>query len=454
VTTPPSVTPGGPPPVSDGTKSALPTALAVLIGLAMLFIIIQGMSQVDSIKSILASAFMALNLVIVVWPIQTWLSQRVPRLIGSIVAGGTALAILAGLMWALGWAITKLVTELPNYRNQFTDFVNAIVDFAGRQGVDTNKVYEQAVNQLSTISITTIVTPLNSLASNVSGAVYLVFLIVMILIFMLMDSTTFGARMSRLGERHNPTLAWALMSFARGTRRYWVVASIFGLIVALFDWVLLLALGVPLASVWALFAFVTNYIPNIGFVLGVIPPVIMGFLDGSWQTALWVAVGYSVLNVVIQGFIQPRVSGGAVGITPTVAVLSLLIWATVLGPLGALLAIPATLLVKTLFIDMDPQLRWLNTIIAADMVTSEADPINLTGLLERAKQFSKFPSRSGGHSGATQVDDPAAATDPESAPGPGQPIDAASAPHPDQPIDPPTAVDPAPPSVAQGDESH
>jgi hypothetical protein len=111
------------------------------------------------------------------------------------------------------------------------------------------------------------------------------------------------------------------------------------------------------------------------------------------MTALWVVVGYCALNVVIQIIIQPRVSGGAVGITATVAVLSLLLWAVVLGPLGAILAIPATLLLKTLFIDIDPRTRWVNTLIAANPNTSEEDPIRLTELLERAKRLRKLSTK-------------------------------------------------------------
>ncbi|MDR1077914.1 MAG: AI-2E family transporter, partial [Propionibacteriaceae bacterium] len=244
----------------------------------------------------------------------------------------------------------------------------------------------------------TIVSALSSIASNISSAIALIGLIIMILIFMIMDSTGFPVRMARLAERHNPTLAWALTSFSRGARRYWVIATVFGLAVAGFDLVLLAALGVPLALVWAVFSFVTNYIPTIGFVLGLIPPVVMALLANGPITALWVAIGYSVLNVVIQGFIQPRVTGQSVGITATMSVLSLLIWAYVLGALGALLAIPATLLVKTLFIDIDPTTRWVNTLIASDPDTSEQDPIKLSGLLDRAKQLRPFVGRAAAQS--------------------------------------------------------
>ncbi|MDR1386333.1 MAG: AI-2E family transporter [Propionibacteriaceae bacterium] len=381
----------------------LPQGLAVLIGLACLLVIAQNTRE---LQSTLAATFMALNLVIVVWPIQRLLARVIPGVLASLTAGLLAIAILVGLIYSVGWAITRLVQELPRYSGPFQDMINDITAFADRHGVDTNSVINQAIDQLQNINVSTIVSTLSSVASNISDAISSILLIIMILIFMIMDSTGFADRMSRLAERHNPTLAWALTSFSRGARRYWVVATIFGLVVAGCDLILLASLGVPLAAVWAVFSFVTNYIPTVGFVLGLIPPVVMALLANGPMTALWVAIGYTVLNVVIQGVIQPRVTGQTVGITATVAILSLLIWAYVLGALGALLAIPATLLFKTLFIDMDPKARWVNTLIASDPGTSEQDPLKFSELLGRAKNLRPFAGRPAG-SDPSDPSDPA-----------------------------------------------
>ena len=92
----------------------------------------------------------------------------------------------------------------------------------------------------------------------------------------------------------------------------------------------------------------------------------MALLANDPLTALYVVIFYSVINFVIQAVIQPKFNGDAVGVTATVALLSLLLWSSVLGALGALLALPMTLLVKALFIDPDPRLRWLNTLISND----------------------------------------------------------------------------------------
>ena len=137
----------------------------------------------------------------------------------------------------------------------------------------------------------------------------------------------------------------------------------FGAIVAFGDWIALTIIGIPAAALWGLLAFVTNYVPNIGFVLGVVPPALLGLLAGGWGELIAVVVVYSLLNFVVQTLIQPRFVGDSVGLSMTVTFIALLFWGWVLGALGALLAIPLTLLVKALLVDVDPRGHWLDALL-------------------------------------------------------------------------------------------
>jgi len=142
----------------------------------------------------------------------------------------------------------------------------------------------------------------------------------------------------------------ALGKFAQGTRRYFGVATVFGGIVAVLDGIGLVILGIPAAGLWALLAFITNYVPNIGFIIGLLPPALLGLVVGGPSKMIEVIVLYCVLNLIIQSVIQPKVVGDAVGLTTTMSFLSLIVWAYLLGPLGAILAIPASLLFKAVLL--------------------------------------------------------------------------------------------------------
>ena len=343
-------------------------ALRLAVGAAAVVVLLLGLSQ---LSRIVGPFFLALNVMVVVWPVQRFLSRRIHRVLAAIVSGLLAIVVIGLLFWAVGWAGSLFVREIPQYKPQFQTLYDDALNLAAQFGVTSSQI----IDQLKSINPGSVVSIVGSFVSNVGGALSLFVVVITVLLFMVVDSVDFESRLERLGVRHNPMLVLALNSFASGVRRYWVTSTVFGLIVSTLTWVGLAAYGIPLAIVWAVLAFVTNYIPNIGFVIGLVPAALMGLLaKGPWGL-VFVVVLYAVLNFVIQGVLQPKVAGEAVGVTSTVSFLSLLVWAVVLGPLGALLALPATLFVKALVVDADPKARWVNALIASNPRTSSEEPV-------------------------------------------------------------------------------
>ena len=220
------------------------------------------------------------------------------------------------------------------------------------------------------------------------------FFLVTVLLFMAFDTNSTRRGLAVLGDRFPDPVA-ALANFAHGTRSYMGVSAGFGFIVAVIDGVALWIMDIPGAFVWAVLAFVTNFIPNIGFVIGVIPPALIALLDSGPGLMVAVIVVYSVVNFLIQSVIQPRIVGDAVGLAPTLTFLSLVFWTWVVGPLGALLAVPLSLLTKALLVEADPRARWALPLISGkpapteqpkppgsdgpDGVTTEPDHLARTG---------------------------------------------------------------------------
>jgi predicted PurR-regulated permease PerM len=137
-----------------------------------------------------------------------------------------------------------------------------------------------------------------------------------------------------------------------------VATTILGIAQGLFNWIALLLLQVPGALLWGMLSFICSFIPNIGYFIAIVPPLFFGFLTGGWPTVIGVVVIYGVVNSVIQSIIQPRYVGNAVSLSQTLTFVSVLFWAVVLGPFGAILAVPLTLLVRTILLDSDPSMAW------------------------------------------------------------------------------------------------
>ena len=234
---------------------------------------------------------------------------------------------------------------------------------------------------ISGIDKSSILSAAGALLDSIKGIFSSVFFLIVLVIFMGVDGSVFGDRMISRRPGREPVLT-ALGTFAAGTRKYFAVATIFGGIVAILDGAALIILGIPAAGLWALLAFVTNYVPNIGFLIGLVPPALLALLTGGPSLMITVIVVYCVLNFIIQSVLQPKFVGDAVGLTTTVSFLSLIVWAYLLGPIGAILAIPASLLFKALLVDVDPDAKWLQLFLGDEPVFKVKDP-------NRPKRFGK-----------------------------------------------------------------
>ena len=217
-----------------------------------------------------------------------------------------------------------------------------------------------------------IISVVTGLLGSISGTVGAATVAFSTMLMVLIDSTGWSERM-KLATGSHPRITHAMNGFAHGTRRYWLASTLFGLIMAALNGIALRAFDVPLMGVWMILTFITTYVPTVGFFFAMVPPVLLALLVNGWQNALWLMIVYFITTWVVQGYFQPKVTGNAVGVNITVSFLSLLFWAWVFGPLGAIIALPATQFVKSLVIDADPKSRWVNAFFATDPDLSDAD---------------------------------------------------------------------------------
>jgi AI-2 transport protein TqsA len=333
-------------------------ALAVLVGSAAAIITLAGLR---SASSIVGPIFLALVLTIAVNPLRSWLDRRgAPFWVCVAVPLATVIALLLALGAALAVSVAQLAVLLPNYTTEFDRLLDSATRTLADLGVDQREL-QDAVSRLDPGQLFTFIQGFLNGLLNASSALLL---IVLMLFGMCLDATGTVRQLEKLAASR-PELVAALRGFARDTGRYLVVSTIFGAVVAVLDIAVLYAFGVPLPMLWGLLAFLTNYIPNIGFVIGLAPPAVLGLLDGGLTTMIWIIVAYSVINFVLQSLVQPKFLGDAVGLSFTLVSISLIVWAWVLGPLGAILAIPLSTLARALLLDLDPSKRWLNPLLSS-----------------------------------------------------------------------------------------
>lgn len=348
------------PPESDlGTGGTpLPRALVVLLGSAAAVVVLAG---VQAVAWFAGPVFLALVVVITLDPVRTWLRDKgVPRWLTVAVLVVTVYAVLLVFFLVVVVSVAQLSTLLPGYAGRVDELVHDGLTVLGRFGVGEPELR----TMLSSLDAGKLVGLAGSLLAGVGGLVTNLAFLFALLLFLSAETAWAGRRLERIA-RDRPWISASLRGFVTGTRRYLLVTTVFGGLVAALDTTALALLSVPGAVLWGLLAFVTNYIPNVGFVIGVAPPALIALLDGGWRSLLVVLVVYAALNFVVQSLIQPRFVAGSVGLSTLVTVLALVFWTWLLGPLGAVLAVPATLLAKALLVDVDPRARWADALLSA-----------------------------------------------------------------------------------------
>ena len=353
-------------------RGALPRALVILIGAAAAVIVVAG---IQATAWLIGPTFMALIVVIAVAPVQGWLRRRGwPGWATTLVVVILVYAIMIGLALGVIISIARLATELPQYASAAQGIVNSVIERLAALGVGPEQLQQAA----GSLNLGRLAGVLGALLASISGLASNFVFLLALLLFLGIESGGASDRLASIAV-DRPRITEALAHFAWGTRQYLLVTTVFGLIVAVLDWIALAILGIPLATTWALLSFITNYIPNVGFFIGVVPPALLGLLTGGPQLMLIVIVVYCVLNFVVQSIIQPRFIGDAVGLSVTVTFVALVFWTWLIGPLGAILAIPLTLLSKALLVDVDPKARWADALLRAsatgpDHVVAEEKP--------------------------------------------------------------------------------
>ncbi|MGW5687875.1 AI-2E family transporter [Nonomuraea sp. NPDC003754] len=333
--------------------------LRILIGLAAAVVILAGLRRASAI---MAPAFLALTLTIAVSPLRAWLKRRgAASWVLVTVPLTVVLLVLLAFVGALVVSVARLAGLLPQYADEYHQLAASVTQWLAGLGITPAQI-SAAVKALDPGKLVPLVQGFLSGLLDVASA----FIVIILLAYgMSMDAGHIQAAVRRL-QSTKPDLVRALTDFARSTCRYLVVCTVFGFIVAVLDAGALWLLGVPLPVLWGMLSFITNYIPNVGFFLGLLPPALLALLDSGWVTMVWVIVVYTVVNFVIQSVIQPKYAGESAGLSTTLTLLSLLVWSVVLGPLGAILAVPLTALARALVIDADPGTRWAIPLVSGE----------------------------------------------------------------------------------------
>ena len=325
-----------------------------VVKLAAVVIILAGLI---SAKVIIIPVLLAVFITILTSPFLLWLREK--GLHGGFALMGVII-ILIIVMTLLGLLISSslqdFVTNLPLYEEKFRNLMSAALGFIHDQGLD---IPDKNIAEL--IDPGKMAQFASGIVKGFGSALTNGFMILLLVVFMLLEVSILPHKLQSI---HSNASSYAT-EFMYKVKQYMLIKSIFSFITGGIIYIALFFIGLDYALLWGVLAFLLNFIPNIGSIIAAIPAVLLALIQLGFIEALEVGIIFVVVNTVLGSMLEPKYMGKGLGLSTLVVFVSLIFWGWVFGPVGMLLSIPLTIMLK-LGLQINPQTKWIAILLGSD----------------------------------------------------------------------------------------
>jgi AI-2 transport protein TqsA len=347
--------------------------------LASLFVIIAGLKIAESFFIPILIAFF---LATISFPLLNFLSEKkVPRPIAVLLTVAFDFVFLA----ALALLAVTLIGDLQEKWNiRYASEVSEQIREASRSlavklseyGIpDAQEKINEAVNNnlanLQNIRFERIWDVGTGVLGRVVGFFGTSFITLILTIFMLSEARMLGRRLEAISLARGPNLE-RMLSATRDIQRFLAIKTAVSLLTGVLAGLLCWMAGLDFYILWGILAFFLNFIPVIGSIVAGVPPTILALFVAGVPNAIMVAGGYLLINNFLGNLVEPMLVGRRFGISTLVVVISVLFWGWLWGPLGMLLAVPLTMVIKVILEGCD-EFRWIGVAISAEQPAGSAE---------------------------------------------------------------------------------
>jgi predicted PurR-regulated permease PerM len=328
------------------------TKVPALLMLASFVVVVAGMRAA---ASILVPFLLAVFIAVICAPPFFWLQRRgLPKILALvfILAAIVATGMLVGVL--IGPSLNQFLRSIPGHQARLSAYVAALADWLVERGLEVSVEDIRSVFNFGWIMNLAgeILSTLSSLLTNT-------FLILLAVVFILLEAADLPKKLKFVLRDPDRSLS-AIEKFSRSANRYLVIKTLVSAGTGLLIGLWLSILGADYPVLWGTLAFLLNYVPNIGSIIAAVPAVLVVLLQLGAASAILAILGYVTVNVVISNILEPKLMGRGLSLSTLVVFLSLVFWGWVLGPLGMILSVPITSLVKIALESSEDTKRFAN----------------------------------------------------------------------------------------------
>lgn len=324
-----------------------PIARGVIVAAALAVLVM----SIQAAASLLAPLLLAGFIAVVASPALSWMRRRgIPKWGAVVVIALVLLDAGSILMLLTTGSLEGFLDSLPVYQERFLLLSEQFGGWLERIGVvGSREAVPEFLDPGSAIRL------VRTMLANVGDTFATGLLVLLAVVFMLIEAPDLAVRLKSAFDL-SPEAEARLQRLLKALNRYMVIKSITSLTTASLIGLWLWILGLDFVILWAILAFLFNFVPFVGTILMMVPAVLLALVQTDLATTLLVAVGYLVVNTLIGSLLEPRVMGRGLGISTLAVFLSLLFWGWVLGTVGVFLSVPLTMAV-IVALDASPNTR-------------------------------------------------------------------------------------------------
>lgn len=310
----------------------------------LLLTAIAGGAALSWLRPVMVPFVLALMLTYVLRPPMAWAMRRLrtPRWLAIVLALGAGFLLLTAAGILVGKSVSSLTKNLDAYESQLRAVVHRGSVWLTAQGLDVDPQSIEA--QFAKAPIGTMLMRLtNALVDLVSNT----FLVLVFAVYLLQG----GAEAEADDDAGGASL-WHRID--EQVKRYVNLKIGLSAATGAAVWLILALLGVELAMVFGVLAFVLNFIPNVGSVVATLLPLplVLFSPDVSWTTAMLALLLPGSVQMVVGNVIEPKLAGNSLDLHPITVLLALILWGMIWGVTGMLLAAPMTAVARLLLEQM------------------------------------------------------------------------------------------------------
>jgi AI-2 transport protein TqsA len=310
-------------------------------------------------RSILAPVAFSLFVVAIVWPLQRALETRVPRLLALVVTLAVTLLVVTVLGYLIVWAFGTVGRWLIENALRLQALYMQWTDWLEEHGILVTSLLVENFNA------GWLIRAVQEIGGRLHGLLTFVVIAFVFTALGLLEIDIAGKNIESLRNKEAArTILQASTQIADKFQRYMLVRSAMSVLTGLVVWAFALLAGLELATAWGVIAFVLNYIPFIGPLVATVFPTLFALVQfGSWQLAAIVFLGLNVIQFLIGSYLEPRIAGAALSVSPFLVLFAVFFWAFLWGLPGAFIGVPIVIAALTLC-EQRESTRWIATLLS------------------------------------------------------------------------------------------